>query len=210
MNLSTYLLFVPIALVSICSPGPATLLAISNSMNYGVRRVHYSTLGNIIGQLIVASLAMMGVGVLLHTSVFWFEMVKIAGALYLIYLGIKQWRSKGVLHAHVQKNSIASSSTTIGLKGLALALSNPKDIFFFTALLPQFIHTDSGLLMQFAILVGSFMLFSYISLMTWALMAHRAKNWLNQEVRMRWFNRVTGGVFFILGISMLRIKRNVV
>ncbi len=209
MNLSTYLLFVPIALISICSPGPATILAISNSMSYGVRRVHYSTIGNIVGQLLVASLAMMGIGALLHTSVVAFEIVKVAGAMYLMYLGIQQWRNKTPLVFEHQKNSITASNTKIAAKGLILALSNPKDIFFFTALLPQFIDANSNLVWQFTILVGSFMLFSYVSLMTWAFMAHRAKNWLSQHERTQWFHRITGGLFLILGVSMLRMKRSI-
>ena len=208
MDLTTYLLFVPVALISICSPGPATMLAISNSMNYGVRRVHYSSLGNIIGQFIVASLAMMGVGALLKTSELLFDIVKVVGAVYLIYLGVQQWRNKSKLNMNTEKSASVTSNSKIALKGLILALSNPKDIFFFTALLPQFINPDSGLWQQFAILIFSFLLFSYISLMTWASVAYKAKGWLTEESRMSWFNKLTGGVFFILGIGMLKMKRN--
>lgn len=207
MDLTTYLIFVPIALLSICSPGPATMLAISNSLNYGFARVNYSTLGNVVGQFIVAGLAMLGVGAVLNRSEALFEWLKVAGALYLIYLGIKQWRSKGVQFAASKSEDARANNRSIGLKGLFLALSNPKDIFFFTALLPQFIHADAPVLPQFLTLVISFMVFSYASLMAWAFAAHTAKDWLGQQTRMQWFNRLVGSAFVALGVGILRIKR---
>ena len=212
MTWHNYLIFLPIALLSICSPGPATLLAISNSMKYGVKRVNYSTLGNIAGQLIIATLSVCGASALLHTSEVLFNALKILGAIYLIYLGIKQWRSPAFALPIDADNSHAprTSNTSIAINGFTLALSNPKDIFFFSALLPQFINPQQPLLAQSTILIGSFLFFSYLSLMTWAYLAKRSQSWLSDNQRMAWFNKSVGLVFIALGLNLLRSKRSMV
>jgi homoserine/homoserine lactone efflux protein len=211
MSWNTYLIFAPIALLSICSPGPATLLAIANSLKYGVHRVNYSTFGNLIGQLIVATLSVLGASALLQTSEFLFNLFKISGAVYLIYLGIKQWRSPALI-PHAQSNKICSTCTStsnasILVKGLTLALSNPKDIFFFSALLPQFVNIKEPLFNQFFILIGSFLVFSYISLMTWAYLASRSRSWLNNQKYFLWLNKGIGLIFITLGLNLLHSKQ---
>lgn len=86
MQLSTWLLFVAVALVSIASPGPAFLVAVRNGMAGGAKRVALSSLGNITGLLILASAAVLGLGVVLNASEVLFNLLKLGGAAYLIYL----------------------------------------------------------------------------------------------------------------------------
>ena len=90
MSLDLYIAYVVIAFFTIVSPGAAILLAIHNGLSLDLRAVAISTLGNILGLFILSTVAMFGVGVLLQTSALFFLILKIVGALYLVYLGAKQ------------------------------------------------------------------------------------------------------------------------
>ncbi|HEY5799753.1 MAG TPA: LysE family translocator [Burkholderiaceae bacterium] len=209
MAWTVWFLFCAVALVSILSPGPAILLAISNSVSLGWRRVAYSSLGNVSGIFVVASLAMTGLGALLRTSAVLFAALKIAGAAYLLYLGIKQWRSKANLFAGPSADDAAParSRRAIYAQGLLMALTNPKAILFFTALFPQFIDTHAALLPQFLILTATFMALSFCSLMTYAALARGARGWFSSDSRVRWFNRTAGSLYMLLGAGLLRLRQ---
>ena len=97
MHFSTWIIYAAVAMAAILCPGPAVFLAISNSVAFGWRRVSFSSLGNMLGLLVVSSLAMAGLGALMKTSAAVFTAVKLVGAGYLIYLGLRQWRSRGSL-----------------------------------------------------------------------------------------------------------------
>jgi threonine/homoserine/homoserine lactone efflux protein len=175
---------------------------------FGWRRVSFSSLGNMLGLLVVSSLAMAGLGALMKTSAAVFTAVKLVGAGYLIYLGLRQWRSRGSLFTKGPEADCGGnrSNFQIFLQGLLVALTNPKAVLFFTALFPQFLRSDLALAPQFLILTTTFMGFSFLSLMVYALLAHTARGWFADEGRSTWFNRVTGSLFFVLGVGMLRLK----
>jgi len=206
MHFSTWIIYAAVAIAAILTPGPAVFLAISNSVAFGWRRVSFSSLGNILGLLVVSSLAMAGLGALLKTSAAVFTAVKLVGAGYLIYLGLKQWRAKASLFTRAAESAGTRSNGQLFSQGLLIALTNPKAVLFFTALFPQFLRSDQALAPQFLILTSTFMAFSFLSLMVYAQLAHTARGWFADPGRSAWFNRVTGCVFFTLGLGMLRLK----
>jgi threonine/homoserine/homoserine lactone efflux protein len=208
MVFSTWIIYVAVAMAAIICPGPAVFLAISNSVAFGWRRVSYSSLGNIMGLLVVSTLAMVGLGALMKTSATVFTAVKLVGAGYLIYLGLKQWRSRTSLFTRTADPAANGdrSNRQILLQGMLVALTNPKAILFFTALFPQFLRSDQALVPQFVILTSTFMAFSFLTLMVYGMLAHAVRTWFADEHRAAWFNRVTGGVFFSLGLGLLRLK----
>ena len=106
MELSTWLIFSSLAIVATVSPGPAVLLSLTNSLMYGFTKSVFSSLGNISGILIVSSAAAFGLGAVLQTSVLLFTVLKFAGAIYLIYLGIRQWRSKQFFYGQPVKGTM--------------------------------------------------------------------------------------------------------
>lgn len=159
MHLSNWLLFCGVTLLVAFTPGPAVLLAVSNSMSVGPRRAMISSLGNATGLFMVSAAAMAGLGVVLSTSAHAFMVLKLAGAAYLIYLGIKQWRSQGSVFADLQGAAAAGSprsSWRLFGHGLTVALTNPKSILFFSALFPQFLTQDAPIATQFAVLTTTF------------------------------------------------------
>ena len=93
MTWSNWLVFCGVSLFMAFTPGPAVLLAVSNAVSVGPRRAMWGSLGNAVGVFLVSAVAMAGLGVLLSSSATAFMVLKLAGAAYLVYLGIRQWRS---------------------------------------------------------------------------------------------------------------------
>ncbi len=208
MSFSAWIIFAAVAIATVLIPGPAVFLAITNGVTFGWRRVTFSSLGNILGLLVVSSLTMAGLGVLLKASVTVFTALKLAGAGYLIYLGFRQWRTRASAFARAKAvpSGVQRSNGRIFLQGLLIALTNPKAILFFTALFPQFIRSDQALGPQFLILMATFMSFSFLALMSYGFVAHAARTWFADQRRATWFNRCSGTVYLLLGVGMLRLK----
>ncbi|GAA0406359.1 LysE family translocator [Cocleimonas flava] len=209
MEFSSWLLFVAVAIAAVMSPGPAILLAISNSVRFGLSKVFLSTLGNVSGLFLLSIAAIFGLGAVLKTSTTLFLIVKVIGAAYLIYLGVKQWRTKAnFFDGTIPQTSVVKpkSIKRYYLEGFFIAMTNPKAILFFTALFPQFLNTQESLSMQFFIMTLTLMLMSFIALMTYGLLASKAKRWFAEGERTKWFNRVLGSVFISIGIGVLQLK----
>ena len=141
------------------TPGPAVLLAISNSVDVGARRTALSSLGSSVGIFVVSGLAMIGMGTILAMSAHAFLVMKVAGAMYLIWLGVKRWRSKdGLLGsdaglAPTQRRE--RKNWQLVAQGMGVSLTNPKAILFFSALFPQFVVPGEPLLTQYLVLTLS-------------------------------------------------------
>ena len=207
MSLSAWIIFVAVALVAILSPGPAVFLAITNSVTFGWRRVTFSSLGNIVGLLVVSSVTMAGLGALLKTSALVFTAFKLVGAGYLIFLGLKQWGARASIFTQVATPATAQRGNgELFRQGLLIALTNPKAILFFSALFPQFIRADQAVAPQFLLLTATFMSCSFTILMSYGLLAHSARTWFADGRRSSWFNRLSGSVFLLLGLGLLRLK----
>lgn len=207
MDISTWLLFLAVAILPIISPGPAILLAISNSLGHGMRSVVISSLGNICGLFLLSSVAILGLGVVLKTSSLLFFIIKVVGALYLIYLGIRQWRSK--TNFFNQDGNLFKKERSIHsffLEGFLIAITNPKAVLFFTALFPQFIDLQTALIPQFFIMTLTFMSLSLLTLVSFGFLASKARHWFSTSHRVKWFNRAVGSLFVFIGIGLLQFK----
>ncbi len=196
-----------VAFIAVISLGPAILLSISNSIRFGISKVVLSTLGNICGLFLLSTATIFGLGAVLKTSTSLFLMIKIVGAAYLIYLGIRQWRSKTNFFDGIEKKEAQIKSNEIFfIEGFLIAMTNPKAILFFTALFPQFINTEQALTPQFLIMTFTFMMISFMSLVGYGVLATKAKFWLSTEQRAKWFNRILGSLFVLIGIGLLQLK----
>ena len=207
MDISTWLLFMGVAIVAVISPGPAILLSISNSIRFGVSKVVLSSFGNICGLLILSTAAIFGLGAILKTSTTLFLVIKLIGAAYLIYLGIRQWRSKTNFFEGIEEESTQlKSNKRFFVEGFLIAVTNPKAILFFTALFPQFINMQASLVSQFLIMTFTFMAISFVALTTYGLLAKKTKKWLSTGQRAKWFNRTLGSLFVLIGVGLLQLK----
>ncbi len=209
MNIDTLLIYTVVAFFYITSPGPAIVLAIINGMRANMKTVMLSSFANVLGLFILSTASIFGLGVLFKTSSNLFLVVKVVGALYLIYLGIKFLFNKSSFNidenTEKEKNK---SKKSYFLESFFLAITNPKPILFFTAIFPQFLDMQNNIMPQFFILTGIFLFISFISLCAYAYLAKRSKKWLSNKNRLTWFSRITGGMFIGLGVGILQLKNS--
>lgn len=213
MDAHSILAYVLVAAIAIASPGPATLMAINNSLNYGPRAALWSSLGNACGLFCLSAAAMLGLGALLASSEWMFNVVKIAGAGYLFYLGAKQLFNKTpMLAAEAEGNQKASKPSRRKLfkSAFLTAATNPKATMFFSALFPQFLDQSAALLPQFLLLTSIFMGLSLTSLTLYAALASRAKGVLKRPRFSLWVSRAVGSTFIFFGAAILTMRRQVV
>ena len=206
MFTSLFLLFCLSSLLAVYTPGPAVMLALHNSTQYGWQRTIMSSLGNVSGLLLLSSASAIGLGALLRTSALLFLMLKLAGAAYLIYLGVRQWGSKPTAARQSQVPEGAKSRASLYREWLLLALTNPKAILFITALFPQFIDHNLPLWPQFALLTMTFMLLSFLALMSYAIAGHLARHRFIHTLQSRGFRRATGSLFVLMGAGLLTLR----
>ncbi|MBY4896586.1 LysE family transporter [Cupriavidus sp. AU9028] len=191
------------------SPGSGAVLSMSHGLSYGLRKTSTTILGLQTGLLIVLLIAGGGVGAVLLASEPAFAAVKTVGALYLIYLGIQQWRSR-VEDAPGQAGTprvAALSPRRRFVTGLLTNVTNPKGIVFMVAVLPQFIDPARPLAPQLAILAATMCAVDLIVMHGYALLASRMQGLFRNATAMRWQNRVFGGVLMAVGAALFFVRR---
>lgn len=198
MNL--YLLFLTVATLTVLSPGPGVLMTLTNALRYGLRGTIGGILGIAFGALLVAGISATTLGAVLAASALAFTVLKLAGAAYLIYLGARLWRSPPVPVASEQAHQ--ASFQRRFLEGLSLQLTNPKAIFFFLSVFPQFIEGEAGFVRQFALLVLTYAALVVVIHTGYALFAHQARAWLTSERGGRTVNRLGGATFMCFGVAL--------
>ena len=204
MTIQSWLMYLTLVLIATSSPGPAVLFIMTNSTLHGWRKAAFAALGNIVGLFCLGVIAVTGLGTVLKTSEIAFDVIKYAGAAYLIWLGLKMIFEKNSDFATIKERltPTRAASEKIFFQALGVALSNPKAIVFLTALFPQFIDPGKALIPQFSTLIGVLMTFSFSFLMFYALLAHKAKTFLTKPGRIRCFNRTGGSIFIGFGLLL--------
>lgn len=200
-----YALFLLMATATIFSPGPGVVMTLTNALRYGFRGTFGGILGISCGALIVAAISATGLGVLLATSALAFTILKYIGAAYLIYLGIRLWRAPAVHFATGQAH--AAGFRRRFLEGLSLQLTNPKAIFFFLSVFPQFIDHERAYVPQFFLLVCTYSVLVVVIHCCYTLTAQRAKNWLQSERGGRVLNKAGGATMLCFGAALATAER---
>jgi len=202
--LHSWLIYLTLAIIAAATPGPAILLITTNATLYGCRKAVYTALGNIFGLFCMGIITISGLGVVLDTSVFIFNLVRYIGAAYLIYLGIRLFFQKSGSFSMEKNKCIAPKVSPVRLfvQAFGVAVSNPKAIIFLTALFPQFVNIEEPLLFQFVVLISTLMTVSFCFLMFYGFLARKAKNWLNMSNRNRLISRTSGALFMGIGVIL--------
>jgi len=197
--MTDYGLFLTLATLTVLSPGPGVVLTISNALRHGWSGSLPGICGIALGAFVVAGISASSVGLILVTSVTAFTLLKYAGALYLLYLGIKMWRTKRFLP---ELNVVSSRPWQRFVEALSIQLLNPKAGFFFLAVFPQFIKPEAGYFDQFFLLVCSYGLLVVLVHSGYALMANGARNWLSTNRAAGIVGKLSGITFFCFGVLM--------
>lgn len=200
-----YLLFLFMATATVFSPGPGVVMTLTNALRYGVKGTFGGILGIAFGALVVAAISATSLGVLLATSALAFTVLKLLGAAYLVYLGVRQWRAPPF--RFTEQTAHEASFGRRFLEGLSLQLTNPKAIFFFLAVFPQFIDPAHSYATQFTALVLTYSALVVTIHSGYAFFARRAKGWLTSERGGRTVNKSSGAAFVFFGAVLATAER---
>jgi threonine/homoserine/homoserine lactone efflux protein len=206
LSVDQFWAFLLTALAVTASPGPDNLMVLGVGMSKGRRYGMMFGLGCALGCLSHTVLAVLGVSALIMASPTAFTILKIAGGMYLLWLGIQALRSSGQVRAVAA--DVQPSMRGLFLKGLVANAINPKVIMFFLAFLPQFVQAQQGnVSLQMAVLGLIFTVQSVVLFVALGFFAGSVGQWLNRRPRAGvWLDRLAGGVFVALGLRLLIAK----
>ena len=210
MSFATWFGFAVSAIIIALSPGSGAVLSMSHGLSYGVKKASATVIGLQLGLLLVLFIAGAGVGSLLLASEVAFNIVKTVGALYLIYLGLAQWRAKVKEGTEVE---VASRAAVPSVKrrlmtGFLTNATNPKGIIFMVAVLPQFITQGEPVLPQLLILAATMVTIDMTVMHGYAFLASTMQGYFRDARAMRIQNRVFGGLLMAVGTALFFVKRN--
>jgi threonine/homoserine/homoserine lactone efflux protein len=198
------LAFALLSFALIVVPGPNVLFVISRSLQLGRAAGVGTAVGGQIGVYAQVAAVAFGIGVVVERSVTVFTVIKLAGAAYLIYLGVQAVRHRRSLAEALGAAVPAKTPLRILRDGFLVGVTNPKAIIFFAAVLPQFADRGAGHVPAQMLLLGAiFVSIAVLSDGTWALAAGTARAWLGRSPRRLELIGGTGGLVMIgIGASL--------
>jgi threonine/homoserine/homoserine lactone efflux protein len=171
--------FVLASFILVVVPGPSVLFVISRGVALGRKAAVLTVLGNEIGLFLQVLLVAAGVGSLVERSVVAYEVLRIAGAAYIVYLGVEAIRHRRSLST-VLDVTATRSSRHIVREGFIVGITNPKAIVFFTAVLPQFVDPHGAAVPLQMVLLGLISVtVAFFSDSAWGVLAGTARAWLS-------------------------------
>ena len=195
---SHLLAFTITAFVLIAIPGPSVLFVVSRAITLGRAAGVATVAGNTVGAFTQVIAVAFGIGPLVERSVLLFTVLKLAGACYLMYLGVQAIRHRRSLAESLGATIEQKTTARIVVDGFTVGVTNPKVIVFFAAMLPQFVDRRSGdVPVQIIVLGAIFAGIALISDSTWALAAGTVRAWLAGSPRRLAFLGGTGGLAMI-------------
>jgi homoserine/homoserine lactone efflux protein len=191
------------ALISF-TPGAGAINTMANSLGSGWTRSIWGILGQQVALLAHIAVVAAGVGVLVAGSPVLFDTIRYAGAAYLVYLGVRQFRSRATVAGVGELRH--ESAWSMFRRGLLVNLTNPKAVVFFLAFTPQFIRPDQPLLTQYAVLAATVVAIDVVVMWFFFAAAARGLGRLTQrESGHRALNRVFGALFVGVGVLLAAV-----
>jgi len=196
--------FALLSYLLIVIPGPNVLFVISRSLQLGRAAGLAAVAGGLMGVYAQVIAVAFGIGALVERSVAIFTIIKLAGAAYLVYLGVQAVRHRRSLAAALDSPAAAKSTGRMLRDGLVVGVTNPKAIVFFAAVLPQFADRSAGHVPVQLLLLGAvFVSIALVSDSIWAILAGTARLWFARSPRRLELIGGTGGLVMIgIGASL--------
>lgn len=189
MGWQMWLAFSVATLMYSLSPGAAAIAAMSGGVNYGFRRGYWVVIGLQLGLLVEVCLVVAGLGVLLATSSVAFNVVKLAGVAYLIYLAISQWCMPVRSFEAQAVSELPPSAASLVWRGFLTNMTNPKAIIFLAAVMPQFLTVTQPLAAQYTTMAATSVAIDLLVMAIYALGATKLLVLLKTAKQQRWLNR---------------------
>jgi threonine/homoserine/homoserine lactone efflux protein len=204
MELHVYLAFVVATTIMIALPGPSVLLTVAHSISFGWQHALSTVAGATVGIAVQLLVAAIGLTSLLNVVAEAFEWLRWGGAAYLVYLGVKQWRSAS---EPLEVDTSTVSKSNLFVQGLVITIPNPKSLIFIAAFLPQFIDAARPLGLQFSFIVPTFLVITFTVTSLWALIAGKVSGFLQSQRAFQSVLRTAGGLMIIAGASLAVARR---
>jgi len=199
-----YFLFLQIILFLFITPGTPRIVIISYSMNYGVQKCVWTALGDITANFIQATLVIFVIGSFFVDNPNFLNTFKWIGVAYILYLAYDLYNSTP---KDVNSNNYSSKSIISFFKdGFLVAGTSPKAWMFFPLIFPQFIDFNSNYIFQFIILITTYVVLDFLSLMAYAVLARKLIVWIKANPRV--INTISASVLFIIAIIVATVQQN--
>ncbi|WP_426300256.1 LysE family transporter [Arthrobacter sp. R-11] len=206
MQFSLWLALVGAGTLISFTPGAGAIFTMSNSLNSGFRRSIWGILGQQLALVIHILIVALGVGVLVSNSPVVFNVIRYAGAAYLVYLGIRQFMHKPDLDKEKVDNRRNEPALSMFQRGVWVNLLNPKAIVFFLAFMPQFIRPEQPLFQQYAVLTATVLAIDIMVMwFFFALAARSFQRFTHNEHGQKVLNRIFGTLFVAVGVLLAAI-----
>ena len=192
--------FIPTFFFVSITPGMCMTLAMTLGMSIGLRRSLWMMLGELTGVGLVAALAAMGVAALLLNYPLLFTAFKYIGGVYLAYVGIQMWRSRGKMALTQQPQANEVSIWGLISQGFITAIANPKGWAFFVALLPPFLDPTQPLPQQLVSLIAIILMLEFMCLLIYASGGRTLRKLLMQNGNVKIMNRIAGSLMLGVGV----------
>ena len=191
-----YFLFLQIILFLFITPGTPRIVIISYSMNYGVGKCVWSALGDVTANLIQATLVIFVIGSFFSENSMILNAFKWIGIIYLLYLAYDIYKSRPKSISN--EGEIKKSNLSFFRDGFLVAGTSPKAWMFFPFIFPQFIDFKSNYIIQFVILISTYMVLDFLSLIGYAVLANKLIVWIKANPKV--INTISACVLIIIAI----------
>jgi homoserine/homoserine lactone efflux protein len=202
MNVELFTAFLLITVLLIIAPGPIVTLVISTGATRGVRAALTTVAGTTLGNAVLLAAIALGLNWVHAHADLLFNALRWTGAAYLIWLGMQMWR-----HAGEEGHQLLETGRARFIRGLLVALSNPKTIVFFTAFLPQFLDPRLPAGPQLAAMCIASVLIAGASDCAWAIAAGMGRAWFMKPSRVKLLGRLSGTVLIGGGLWLSLARR---
>ncbi len=200
MTLDTWVLYVATILALMSTPGPSQLLMLSNSAIHGFPRSLFTAFGDLTANSLQMLAAGLGLSALIVSSQYALTVIKLAGALYLLWLGIRMIR-KANLSATDAAPAKKATHKALWFQGFITSAANPKAVVFFAALFPQFIGPDKPFWIQLFVLSATYIAIDGLFLLTYGATAGWIASRLKGTAQV-WLDRAGGGFLIVAAILL--------
>ena len=199
-----FFLFLQIILFLFITPGTPRIVIISNSINYGVKNCIWTALGDITANIIQATLVIFFIGSFFSDYSIFLIILKWAGIMYLCYLAYDLYNSS--LNKFNSKSSKKKNIFSFFNDGFVIAGTSPKAWMFFPFIFPQFIDFQGNYVIQFIILISTYVFLDFLSLMGYAVLANKLIHWIKANPQK--INRVSAFALIVIAILISILQKN--
>ena len=204
VNLNLWAAFAVASAALALLPGPIVTLVIANSLRHGTRAGAANVLGTLCGNVVLFSIGGLGMAWVLSALADWFDILRWAGAAYLIYLGARQWFARG---DGLEDQTASAPGHSLFLQGAVVAITNPKTIIFYAAFLPQFMDPTLPAAGQLVVLSATFLIVAGLLDITYAVLAGRLRPLFSGARRGRIRNKISGALLAATGAALAVTNR---